>query len=160
MESRKELGMYLTLSKMNMPTLRETAKDYCVKGRWHMGKDELIAEVMSREFPHFDISKVDYTAGTATGDNRQLKFHEEEGPKRTTEDYIETLVSGTLVAFEVKKGTVISGMYKERIGDDRLLVVTKAGTECIVQPQKIIWVKTGSRWPKWVYNLFGRGDEE
>ena len=36
----------------------------------------------------------------------------------------------------------------------KIIVESKKGTRYNLNPDNIIWVKTGTRWPKWVFSLF------
>lgn len=69
--------------------------------------------------------------------------------------YVETVEPGTLVAFKLDCGEkVVSAKVLNRSTKNRVLkVVTIYGEERIVPFDDVIWVKTGSRWPKGVYEL-------
>jgi len=41
----------------------------------------------------------------------------------------------------------------------KVTVESKKGTVFKLNPENIIWVKTGERWPKWVFNLFNNSKE-
>lgn len=71
---------------------------------------------------------------------------------RTTEDYLKNIEPGTLVAFQRKEGA-ISGKFVS-FENGKIIVETKKGTAFKLNPEKILWVKTGDRWPKWVFTLF------
>ena len=47
----------------------------------------------------------------------------------------------------------MSGKLIDRKGD-KVIVESKLGTQYELTPECIIWVKTGKRWPKWVFSLF------
>lgn len=61
---------------------------------------------------------------------------------------------GTLVAFKDEEGKVRSAKIVDREKDNELLVVeTEYGMTFKVPYNKVLWVKTGTRWPKGVYKL-------
>lgn len=67
---------------------------------------------------------------------------------------------GTLVAFKSDKGTVKSAKIVRRSTKDQTLkVTTKYGVSHLVKYSDVVWVRTGTRWPRWVYNLL-KGIEE
>ena len=77
-------------------------------------------------------------------------------------DFIENVKIGTLVAFRLQNGKVKSAKVEKRSTKNRKLkLVTSYGAEYIVPYESIIWVRTGTRWPKGVYNLLkGISNEE
>ena len=77
--------------------------------------------------------------------------------KNTTQQYLENAEIGVIVAFRVKlKGVTqtLSGMLVEKATGDKVRVATiktKNGTSFVVDYYDIIWVKTGERWPRWIF---------
>ncbi len=69
---------------------------------------------------------------------------------------------GTVVAFRLESGSVKSAKIVRRSTKDKTLkLTTKYGVSHIVSYDDIVWVKTGTRWPRWVYNqLKGIEDAE
>lgn len=67
--------------------------------------------------------------------------------------YIDNLEVGTLVAFNLPNGKTKSAKIA-RIASKvkKVKVQTDYGAEFIVPYDNIIWVKTGKRWPRGVYN--------
>ena len=79
--------------------------------------------------------------------------------------YLQTAPIGTLVAFVVnpKIGIYLSGKIQERNNESEILkVVTRKGSEYIVRYENVLWVRTGERWPRAVFELLfgGSKDEE
>lgn len=76
--------------------------------------------------------------------------------------YIESATVGTLVAFRLSNGRVKSAkIVKKSTSKRKFMVETKYGAQFIVSYDDVIWVKTGTRWPKGVYNLMkGFGDTD
>lgn len=60
---------------------------------------------------------------------------------------------GVLVAFRNIKSKMESGKV-ESCNGDWFAVVTSYGKLCNVPLSKIEWVKTGKRWPRFIYNEF------
>ena len=90
---------------------------------------------------------------------KESKCNEEE--VKNTEDaeskrkaYVENIAIGTIVAFrtqdgKVKSAKVINKSSKYR----RLKLETKYGAIYVIKYEDVIWVKTGKRFPRGVYNL-------
>ena len=114
------------LATKTVKELRDLAKEHNIVGRWGMTKEQLVDALSS-------VRKL-----------------------RTTADYLEGIKPGTLVAFSRGKENkfVISGKYVMTNDKGKIVVETKLGTQFILNPEEIIWVKTGKRWPKWVYQMF------
>lgn len=69
--------------------------------------------------------------------------------------YIETIEIGTLVAFKTPNGRVKSAKVIRKSSSHRVLKLeTDYGAQYTVSYDDIIWVRTGTRWPKGVYKLF------
>lgn len=93
-------------------------------------------------------------------DNKQSK---------TKDEYIHNAEPGLLVAFrlnfEAKNGTkltkVISGKIIENDKDQSMYAVeTRNGLRYGVPYTAVVWVKTGNRWPKGVYQEMKQGSVE
>ena len=68
--------------------------------------------------------------------------------------YIESIKIGTLVAFRLSNGKVKSAkVMKKSTKNRKLKLETNYGAEYIASYDDIIWVRTGKRWPRGVYNL-------
>ena len=68
--------------------------------------------------------------------------------------YVENASLGTLVAFKLSSGKAKSAKIVNRNRKkEKLKVETNYGAEYIISYDDIIWVKTGKRWPRGVYNL-------
>lgn len=85
-----------------------------------------------------------------------------QSPAKGKEDYIETIQIGVLVAFRepetnrLNTAKVVNKSTKSR----KLKVQTQYGAEFTIPYESVAWVKTGSRWPRGIYNeLKGIKDE-
>lgn len=71
--------------------------------------------------------------------------------------YLERIEIGTIVAFKLESGKVISAkVIKKSTSKKKLLLETNYGQEFKVDWSDVIWVKTGRRWPRGVYKLFSK----
>lgn len=69
-------------------------------------------------------------------------------------NYIDRVEMGTLVAFKAESGKVMSAKIIGRDRDTkRIKVITEYGLSFVVYYEDVLWVKTGKRWPKNIYNL-------
>lgn len=67
---------------------------------------------------------------------------------------IERVESGTIVAFKTEDGKYKSAKIVKKSSKDRKLKLeTSYGKEYIISYDGVIWVRTGNRWPRGVYNL-------
>ena len=124
------------LSSKTVKELLVIAKEYQIVGRHDMKKQQLIDAIVEFEKA---LSKV-----TA------IKTHE---------DYIKNLKSGDIVAFQFynpfgKKIIRSAKVVDAYPGEEGMTVQDKIGNEYFVYKSNILWVKTGKRWPKFVYLMF------
>lgn len=118
---------------MNVKQLRALAGTLQIVGRSNMNKAELVIAIKELEVAA-------------------------KAPVKTTRDYIASLEGGELVAFTPNGRNTISGKVLS-ISTDKteVLVQTKSGSNHKVKSENIVWVRTGSRWPRWVFEMFGKG---
>ena len=76
------------------------------------------------------------------------------------EAYVDSAKVDMIVAFKLPNGKVKSAkIIKRSTPKRRFLVETKYGAQFVISFDDVVWVKTGTRWPKYVYNLMkGIGD--
>lgn len=121
-----------SFESMTKEELLVLAKQLSIVGRHKMNKAELVSKIAE----HTDVQLVDASSGK--------------------EKYIENLSIGQIVAFHFKnsygKEVVKSGKI-ESINENNLIIINKVGTSFEAKKEEIVWVKTGSRWPKGVYEL-------
>lgn len=150
------------MSDLNNKTckeLRDIAKEYNITGRWDMTKQELIEAITKAS----DGSNDKVLPKGDTSIKKEGSIHPEGSQKvtKTTRDYLAKIELGTLIAFKRKKDVEIamSGKY---VGfeNGKVLVETKQGTLFKIEPENVVWVKTGAHWPKWVFALFINGKQE
>lgn len=89
-----------------------------------------------------------------------------DGDSRSKADYIQKAEEGLIVAFrlnfQAKSGLkltkVISGKILENDREEEVYVVeTRNGLKYGVPYSAVVWVKTGGRWPKGVYDEMKQG---
>lgn len=74
-----------------------------------------------------------------------------EGEKSS---YVETAQLGTLVAFREPKTNKLNTakVVKKSTKNRKLKLQTQYGAEFVVSYEDVVWVKTGTRWPRGIYN--------
>lgn len=79
---------------------------------------------------------------------------EVKAKKLTPSEYFIQTELGVIVAFKAKangKDVTLSGKLVERNGDVAT-VTTKNGTNFKIKKEDVVWVRTGARWPRWVFD--------
>lgn len=81
---------------------------------------------------------------------------EEEAEKaERKKKYVEQAKVGTIVAFKLPSGKVISAAITRKSTKGRkFMVETKYGAEHKISFDDVLWVRTNKRWPKGIYLLF------
>lgn len=151
--------------------LRVIATELQIVGRWEMNKEQLIDAILRansvkvdngndavEEIPQSakDECKVDNhecenveVEDKVENESANVKINMEQ--KMT---YIENIDIGTIVAFRLSNGKVKSAKVTRKSTKNRKLKLeTDYGAEYIVSYEDVIWVRTGKRWPKGVYQL-------
>lgn len=115
------------------------AKEYQIVGRHDMKKQQLIDAIIE--------SKKDMDEITTSTVNK------------THDDYVKNLKLGDIIAFQFyspfgKKIVRSAKVVDAHPGEIGLTVQDKIGNEYFVYKSNILWVKTGKRWPKYIYSMF------
>lgn len=93
-------------------------------------------------------------------------INDQDDQNNLKDNYVESAKVGTIVAFrllfEAKSGAkltkVISGMIKKNDTEKEFYVTeTRNGLEYVTPYKSIVWVKTGDRWPRGVYEEMKQG---
>lgn len=146
-----------TLQSKNCKELREIAKGLKIQGRWDMTKEELITNIMAAsENGKSDVDEInDQNITDECKSDDQVHINMEQKMR-----YIENVELGTIVAFRLANGRVKSAkVVKKSTKSRKLKLETNYNAEYIVSYDDIIWVRTGKRWPKGVYELLkGKAD--
>lgn len=144
------------LAKMTCKELREVAKKYNISGRWGMTKDQLIEAIAEATKVVEETEQVQKNkeATPQKTDVCECDSAEAENKYGSKMDYIEKVEIGVIVAFRLPTGKVKAAKLMKRSIKKRLLKLeTEYGAEFIVPFEDVIWVKTGRRWPRGIYNL-------
>lgn len=138
------------LKLLSRKELQEIAKELKINGRSTMLKPDLIANILRVQ------SEIEQCEKELEGESLNDKYN------RVAEQYLLSIEPGTILAVNIEKfGTTkcISAAF-ERINKEKRIikVKTKYGIEHVVSFDDVVWVKTGQRWPKYVYKMFvGKG---
>ena len=166
----------IELDKLTCNELRGLAKGLNISGRWDMTKPELVEAILRAENAEVsetnnfsvvqdtdtsakDECKVDNQSGSIKSVEAEAKVENESAGARSIDmeqkmHYIENIEIGTIVAFKLSSGKVKSAkVVKKSTKNRKLKLETDYGAEYIVPYENIVWVRTGKRWPKGVYNL-------
>lgn len=127
------------LSSKTVKELLVIAKEYQIVGRHDMKKQQLIDAIVESE------KALNETAANTVSKSR--------------DDYVKNLKSGDIVAFQfyspfgkkIVRSAKVVDAYPGEVG---MTVQDKIGNEYFVYKSNILWVKTGKRWPKFVYLMF------
>lgn len=146
--------------------LRKKAAEYNVVGRWEMNKQQLvevICDLLEEEEKRKPVAKCKIV-DDAKGENGSDADSFQNAPRKTKDEYIRKISIGTIVAFRV----IVRGIEKVKsaavieINEDKKFyrVMNKAGFEFVIDESELVWVKTGKRWPRGVYNLLKANEFE
>lgn len=148
------------LNNKTVKELREIAKELNIVGRWDMNKSQLIDAIY---VANLSDDKITFETDCIISKSNSNEPEGSQKVTKTTDDYLKTIEKGTLVAFKRNKNkdVAMSGKFVSfDETEDKVLIESKKGTLFKVNRENIIWVKTGARWPKWVFSLFNREGEE
>ena len=162
-EGEKSMGMVISkreeLSNMLVVDLRNMASTYGIKNVKKYKKQELvdmICEIIDGQKP--TVVDEEVSVAVEEDDNNNVEtvtdeLSEEEIAERRM-PYVENAPIDTIVAFKLPTGKVKSAKIINKSTKNRKLKVETAyGAQFIIPYDSVIWVKTGTRWPKGVYNL-------
>ena len=111
------------------------------KGKKKLTKAEMIEKILVSNDIKEDILKT-------------IQESAEETTRSDKSSYVETVQLGTLVAFmEPETGKLNTAKVVAKNSKNRMLkLMTQYDAEFIVSYDNIVWVKTGARWPRGIYN--------
>lgn len=95
------------------------------------------------------------------GEWNTLTTEEEEKDIRTKDSYIDNIEIGMIIAFNIARGKAMSAKVIS-IDSENNMYLCKAidGTPYKVPRSTIIWVKTGKRWPRGIFEKLLAGSSE
>ena len=163
-EGEKSMGMVISkreeLGNMLVVDLRNMASTYGIKNVKKYKKQELvdmICEIINGQKPTVVDEEVEASVAVEEDDNNIETVADELSEEEIAErrmPYVENAPIDTIVAFKLPTGKVKSAKIINKSTKNRKLKVETAyGAQFIIPYDSVIWVKTGTRWPKGVYNL-------
>ena len=133
------------LQTKTVKDLRDLAKTLNIVGRWDMNKTQLIDAILETE--KAENSKVNVK-------EKATKNIQKNDEAKDTDAYVLNAAIGTLVAFKIQGRKPNTGKIVKRSVERRMLLLeTQYGKKYKVPFADVLWVKTGERWPRGVYNL-------
>lgn len=157
------------LNKFKQRELAKTATKLGIKGAHDMRKAEIVDAILGAEAVEKTTDENNKSAkGEVKTDNHDAPINVESGDKvekgsgsidmERKMPYIESAQIGTIIAFRMANGKVKSAKIVRRSTKNRQFKVeTSYGAQYIVKFDDVVWVRTGKRWPKGVYELFAKG---
>lgn len=161
------------LNEMNVENLRKYASSVGVKKIRSFKKAELIEEVIKAcseedvvdDVEVFGTDEEIAVLNTECEKESELdtvdEFEEAKVIDETEQankhlEYIENAEVGTIVAFRVGDKVKSAKIINRSSARRKLKLETAYGRIYVVDYDDIIWVKTSSRWPRGVYELFSK----
>lgn len=159
-------------AELTVKELRDKAKVLNISGRWDMTKPQLIEAIVRAESEDANvggITRVESATDENTIDNDnanvdvEIETKEEKSVNINMEQkqkYLDNIQVGALVAFKVSETKAKSAkVIKKSTKSRKLMVETSYGATHVIPFEDVLWVRTGARWPKGVYNMLkGIGD--
>jgi hypothetical protein len=148
-------------AELTVKELRDKAKVLNISGRWDMTKPQLIeaivrAEKTEDEEPESATDEIAIDNDNANVDV-EIETKEEKSVNINMEQkqkYLDNIQIGALVAFKVSETKAKSAkVIKKSTKSRKLMVETSYGATHVIPFEDVLWVRTGARWPKGVYNM-------
>ena len=152
--------------------LRVIATELEVTGRWDMTKPQLIDAILrAKNTKAGESENVENVNPQSANDECKVDNHKDENNVEAEDKienksanvvvnmeqkmlYIENIDVGTIVAFRLSNGKVKSAKVVRKSTKNRKpKLETDYGAEYIVSYEDVVWVRTGKRWPRGVYQL-------
>ena len=140
---------------MKVAELRSICKEngiqHCTKER-KFKKDELIEAILKAGVFEEKTVKSDSAESSAKIKNEVEVVKDNSESKLK---YLENIECGTIVAFRTHEDKVISAkVIKKSTPRKKLMLETSYGQQYTADWDDVVWVKTGKRWPRGIYNMF------
>ncbi len=152
------------MKEKTVKELREIAKELEIVGRWDMNKTQLIEAIeMAQAVQELSDEDIEFENDCIITEDNTNQSEGTQKVTKTTDDYLNNIEPGILVAFKRNsKDIAMSGKFVsfDENNDNLVCIESKKGTMFKVPKANIIWVKTGARWPKWVFTLFNNKSEK
>lgn len=158
------MGEKEKLNELKVHELLAVAKNLRIKNRHNMSKGELIHNIVKVQKADEEYLGLDSKSMVKIGQATAAGFIEGmNGTKKNAEQYLEMIQPGTIIAVKIEKfgkTKYISAAFQNINRQKKIIkVITSYGVEHVVEFKNVLWVKTGKRWPKHVFELL-RGVSE
>lgn len=145
------------LENMNKTEVAKVAKDFGVKrykGKSMLSKKELIDGICKALESNDDAADVQKAIKEAGEQVKNEVKNEIVVDRKVKDERILSAPIGTLIAFhEPETGKLNTAKLTNRNKTKKLIKCeTQYGKEFLISFSDIVWTKTGSRWPKSIYN--------
>lgn len=142
------------LENMTKENVAKVAKNLGVKrykGKSMLSKKELIDDICKAIESNDDVADAQKAINEA---GEQVKKNEIVVDRKVKDERILSAPIGTLIAFrEPETGKLNTAKLTNRNKTKKLIKCeTQYGKEFLISFSDIVWTKTGSRWPKSIYN--------
>ena len=154
-------------AELTVKELRDKAKVLNISGRWDMTKPQLIEAIVRAE--NAEAKESESATEEITIDNDEINVETEIKRENSVsinreqkQKYLDNIQIGALGAFKVSETKAKSAkVIKKSTKQKKLMVETSYGATSVISFDDVLWVRTGNRWPRGVYNMLkGIGDEE
>lgn len=143
------------LQKQKAKELMKLATSLGVKGSWTMKKAEVIKAIL--DVQNQNPTTPDEDSANNVPETVDVPIESEEDKEERIQaklEYVETAPIGSLIAFYAPDGKVRTAKITKRsVKNQKLKVQTEYKAEYIIPFTDVLWVRTGTRWPRGVYNL-------
>jgi len=152
----KEVLECMTVAELNEHCSRNKIKHYEGKKRFtklQMVDAILIAESQEGVTNAKEVEKIEANDSMVNEDEKKTVINDSKL------NYINDVKIGTLVAFVSPDGKTRTAKVVNKSSTRQVLKLeTEYDMEYIIEYDKVLWVRTGKRWPRGVYNLLkGKG---
>lgn len=143
------------LQEQKAKELMKLATSLGVKGSWTMKKAEVIKAILDVQNQNPATPDEDSTNNVPETVDVPVESEEDKEEKIQAKlEYVETAPIGSLIAFYAPDGKVRTAKITKRsVKNQKLKVQTEYKAEYIIPFTDVLWVRTGTRWPRGVYNL-------
>lgn len=148
------------LETKTVDELRKIGPKVGVKGCRKLKKVELINAIIDEQPIDVENKEVESVSEKSEVKTEEVIVAPAVPTVSNREAYVDSAKVDMIVAFKLPNGKVKSAkIIKRSTPKRRFMVETKYGAQFVISFDDVIWVKTGTRWPKHVYNLMkGIGD--
>ena len=148
------------LETKTVEELRKIGPKVGVKGCRKLKKAELIDAIIDEQPIDVENKEVESVSEKSEVKTEEVVVTPAVPTVSNREAYVDSAKVDMIVAFKLPNCKVKSAkIIKRSTPKRRFMVETKYGAQFVISFDDVIWVKTGTRWPKHVYNLMkGIGD--